>query len=819
MSKQYKIVAFYDSETNNIEDLETGYKAFPILHQLGTINCSLSEITPENVKDKVAIKMVRHTFEACNLLDELPAAYPEIVPVVCIHNLGFDMYPLSSWLSTKEVKVLAKSATKPISFTILDEAGEAQLVLWDTSQFSQKSLARMGQDCGMPKLVGNWDYNLQRTPETELTIKEIDYAKYDIYSLAAWLGYWCRNNPEIDEAMLGLNVVTATGIVRAKRTILFDGIKSENNKYNIGRFWHYHNKKEAPKTDEELFTMQACTRGGFTFTASKCASIPYDLDDSETVAGYDATSMHPSQMVSHAYPYQFEEASLKTLQYAAIIIKNTSIKQILNHWYKPFPIAFNACFTFKNIRPKENTLYSENGIFPLAWARISEVKEKINEDNEAQDRFLNAIHDLGYKDTAINPRYEFGKLVSADETTLWLTELAFWEVTQAYDYDEVIPISGYVTFKFCKPTDMSIISVMHFYKAKAVFKAALHEYENTNTISNAEELAKYAPIGLVNEMVAGAASMNDVKLQNLVTKSWLNSLFGIECTNEYRDYTILTEYGIGYKGDLGLNNAPKNPKSWYQFGQRIVGWSRIMQHIAMNLIYPYVNNIICGDTDSIKLYLNKNNINLINEALQPINTAIDKGKKACCRRVENNYPEFYDELKSIGYYVKEFEVQQFCVAWNKAYVLKDDKGYHFTLAGFTTNRRHTFADGREYHNSYNDLAQWLEDNKAYSFSRICNELLGYNVQIDSSITKINGRKIPEWTSVITGNYTDVYGNTYLVSEPAALALYNEPKFTSAIDNKENAINLEIALKNNQDISTDYVIIRWIADKLPQRIFL
>ena len=360
---------------------------------------------------------------------------------------------------------------------------------------------------------------------------------------------------------------------------------------------------------------------------------------------------------------------------------------------------------------------------------------------------------------------------------------------------------------------------MHFYKAKAVFKAALHEYETTNTISNAEELAKYTPIGLVNEMVAGNASMNDVKLQNLVTKSWLNSLFGIECTNEYRDDTILTECGIGYKGELGLNNAPKNPKSWYQFGQRIVGWSRIMQHIAMQLVKPYVNNIVCGDTDSIKLYLSKNNINLIDEALQPINEAIDIGKKACCRRVKNNYPEYYDELKSIGYYVKEFEVQQFCVAWNKAYVLKDNKGYHFTLAGFTTNRRHVFADGREFPNSYNDLAQWLEDNKAYSFSRVCNELLGYNVQIDSSITKINGRKIPEWTSIITGNFNDEYGNTYFVSEPAALALYNEPKFTSAIDNKENAINLEIALKNNSAISTDYVIIRWLADKIPQRIFL
>ena len=174
---------------------------------------------------------LRHVFEICDVFDSL-IGNPDYVPVIAVHNLGFDMYALSDWLNNHEVKVLAKSTSKPISFTILDDDGNPDLVLWDTLQFSGKSLERMGADCGMPKLAGAWDYNLQRTPETPLSDDEIAYSKQDIYTLAAWLGFWCRNNPDIDESKLGLNVVTKTGIVRAKRSILFDGIKGGNK---IGR--------------------------------------------------------------------------------------------------------------------------------------------------------------------------------------------------------------------------------------------------------------------------------------------------------------------------------------------------------------------------------------------------------------------------------------------------------------------------------------------------------------------------------------------------------------------------------------------------------
>ena len=823
-SKPYKIVGFYDSETNNVEDLIKGHCAFPILHQLGLINRAdllLKDITLDNIYDVIDIKLCRHVSELCLMLDAIPELFSSenIVPVIAVHNLGFDMYALSDWLATKEVRVLAKSSTKPISFTILDENGNAELVLWDTLQFSGKSLERMGADCGLPKLKGSWDYNLQRTPETPLTDEEIAYAKQDIYTLAAWLGFWARNNPEIDEAKLGLNIVTKTGVVRAKRTILFDQIKGNGNKYNIGRFWNYHNKREQPKSDDELFTMQACTRGGFTFCASTHASKVYDLSDKEIITGYDATSMHPSQMVSHAYPYAFHNVSPKVLNYAATTIRCTSLNEILTNWYKPFPVAFNACFEFTNLRPKENSLYKTHGIYPLAWARVSEIKEAVNEDNEAQSMFMEKMHELGYKDSATEAVYNFGKLVSAKSATLYLTELAYWELCQAYEFDDVKSIHGYLTNRFCKPTDMSVISVMHFYTAKRVFKDALLEYEHKGKITNKDELAKYAPIGLVTEMANGTASLNDVKLQMQNIKADLNALYGVECTNEYRDDTILTEYGIGYKGELGLVNAPKNPKSWYQFGQRIVGWSRIMQHAAMQLVEPFITSIVCGDTDSLKLHTTIDKLADIDKALTKISNALDKGKRITCYRVKKSYPDYYDSLDGIGYYVKEFEEKQFCASWNKAYVIRNERGYSFTIAGITTNRRYVSADETVFNNSYNDLASYLEETENYSFADVCNLLLGYNLLIDSSITKINGRKAPMWASNIFERYTDYLGNETLVSEPASLALFNMPKLIGGQDSLENNYNLKIALKNNSDVNKKYRLIRWIAGDKPAIIDL
>lgn len=799
VGKPYRIYGAYDSETTNIDN-GLDHRAFPVLHQLGLLEGeSIENVTADNVESNCKIYLYRHAIELFAKLDELVESTFDFVPVICCHNLSFDMYGLSPWLDgyADRVRVLAKSKRKPITFTINDENGNARLVLWDTLVFSGQTLARMGADCGYSKAVGDWDYSKVRTPETPLTDDEIGYAVKDVYALVAWVAWWLRRNPDIEPSRLGLNVVTKTGVVRELRRVRFDNFKGRGNKYNIGRFWHFLNKQQQPKTDDELYTMHACTRGGFTFCSSKSASVPYDFTNSNMiVAGFDATSQHPAQMVSHVYPVGFHESDSETLGYAFRAIGRVSLDRILSHWDKPFQVAFYGAFEFDNLRIKEGSLFERHGIAPLASARVG----KGEGDDEQFEQFREHKDMLGYCDTCVNATYEFGKLVKADKCILFLTELAAWELQQAYSFDKCTALHGYITNRFNKPSDMAVVSVMQFYKAKNEFKGARETYFETGTIDNADVLESLGvPHAITASMLDGTLSDGEVDSFYLKLKSDLNALFGIEASNEFRRDTVLTPAGIDYAGEFGIVNAPKNPKAWYQFGQRIVGWSRIAQIAVMMLCDGYIDHIVNGDTDSVKFAMRESALSDVEKALKRYSKAVDDAKTIICARVKRAYPGFYDELEYIGHYVLEFQAKRFCASWNKAYCIQEtDKRigelkFSFTLAGIPARR------------GVNECADWLYS-RGWSYADICNLMLGYNVTYPYSMTYLNARSFPEWGSAFVGTVTDYLGNVARVVEPSALALYPMAKTVNDTANAENAANAVIASANNPNVNLEPKIV-------------
>ena len=803
--KPYRIIGAYDSETTNIK--QDGIpKAFPILHQLGLLDGTpLDDITPENVTEHVHVELYRHTLDFYSRLDDLVSRESDYVPVILCHNLAFDMYALSSWLSHANVRVLAKSARKPITFTIQDEDGNPRLVIWDTLIFSQQSLERMGKDCGFAKGVGEWDYDKIRTPETPLTDEELDYAKRDIYTLLAWFGWWIRRNPDIDEMKLGQNVVTKTGIVRERRRVRYAKLKGRRMKKNVEHYWKARCKLDEPKTDDELFTMLACTRGGFTFCSSVNASRPFDLTDTnKIVAAFDATSQHPAQIVSHLYPYRFREMPSNVLDLAFEIIGKINFEKVLRNWAKPFPVAFNACFEFENLRPKQGSLFAKFGVFPLASARYKTPEQiKMDEDNGDKAAYDEHLHDRSYCDSAEGAKFAFGKIISADKARFYLTELAAWEMWQAYEWDSVKAVHGYETGKFCKPNDIDVISVMQFYKAKNEFKEARKDYYNKEKITNGAELEKLGiPHAIIEEMENGTISAGDVDATYQSLKADLNAIFGISASNGYRRDTVITDDGISYIGDFGICNAPKSPKVWYQFGQRIVGWSRIAQICAMYLVEPYADTIVNGDTDSIKLVCNEEKLPDIETRLLRLGFAIDTAKEHVCSRVRFAYYDYYDPLDGIGYYVPEFTTKQFCASWNKAYCEHDESGFSFTLAGIPTRKRENALSCFIGLNGFADRLYKL----GWSFSDVCNLFLGYNVTFAYDVIRMNARKFPEWGEVFAGRVTDVNGDTTYVVEPSALALYPMSKTVNDTGTPDNAVNMRYALANNPNVNTDYKIV-------------
>lgn len=794
-SKPYKIIAAYDSETANINENLQHY-AFPILHQLGFIDVPVDEIDNDNVERYCHVQMYRHSLDLYSALDAIVQTDYDYIPVIACHNLAFDMYSLAPWLSNYEIRVLAKSLRKPLTFTVLVD-GKPRLVIWDTLTFTQKSLEYMGNACGYSKLVGSWDYDKIRTPETELTEPEIAYAAHDIYALFAYLGYWCRLNPDIDTSSLARNVITKTGVVRYRRLNRFGSAKGKHLKKSVGKYWIMLNHTNRFTTDDELFTCIASTRGGFTFVSSSNASVPFDCTNSEyVIAGYDATSQHPSQIVSHFYPQDFKPATPENLQMGFEIVTSKTMEKVLERYYKPFVVAFYGCFEVTNLRLKPESVFAKYGIAPFASARCKDYKinETIFEDNQEFEELRKHISDSGYKDLVEGGVYEFGKLVKADRAILYLTELAAWELVQSYEFDSVQAISGYQTMSFCRPSDMDVISVMQFYSAKNEFKRAISDWKAKKPISNAGKLTKLGiPQFVVSGMCDQTIEPDIVENTYLGLKADLNALFGVNATNEYRRQTVLGSDGIEYVGEYGVCNAPRTNKAFYQFGQRIVGWSRIAQIIVMTKLSPYVETIINGDTDSIKVLVCKHSLTMIDAELATFAHSIDSAKEHTCKRVRANYPQYYNKLEGIGHYVKEFEVLQFAASWNKAYMLVEDGNVKLTVAGIPANR------------GANQLATKLY-NAGTSFADLANVFLGYNVTYAHNLIHLQARKFPQWGEMIYKRVTDYKGHESLVCEPSALCLYPMAKTINDTRNSENRSNMEIALKNNPHVNTEPLII-------------
>lgn len=821
--REYRVFAAYDSETSNIiRPFERPF-AFPVTHQIGILDESINyrDITNDNVRDLVEVEIYRHAVDAFELFDDILAFDLGFCPIVMVHNLSFDMWGISPFFASHDCKVLAKSATKPISIKIMNDDGVPGLMFWDTQGFFGKSLKTMGAECGFPKLAGDWDYSLVRTPDTPLTSEEVAYAEHDIFALFAYLGFYCRNNPDVDSALLGTRVSTKTGAVRAKKTAAFNWAKGRGRRRNTGQYWHALNQQERPKSDDELRFMHACTRGGFVFCSQNNANVPFSLEGTDrAVLGFDADSQHPAQMTSHYYPVHFTRETPQLLQLSADLVRRVSVDELVDNWHKPFPVAFNALFHFSNLRLKKNSIFERDGISPLASSRFS--REPVEYADQADSAVAFNLEQMarGFRDHATDASFSFGKLNSCREATLFLTELEFWLVNQCFDYDSCQPLDGFGTDRFVRPSDMAILSVMKFYRDKKHFKKAKGAFEQAKHI-DLDSLKEFVPESLAQAMDEGTADSLEVDAFYQFVKSNLNALFGIEATNEAKpDYTI-SEQGIVLEEPKGIDDLPRNSKAWYQFGQRIVGWSRIAQVVHLLKVAPLVDTFINGDTDSIKALAPLENREAIEHVFAEIGEKIKAARLHVCKRIEESMPDEYVDLGTMGQYELEFETRNFCAGWNKSYLYMEPsprtglQEFHITMAGIPSENRINLPGGGELDHSLKAICEHMYHEWGWSFERICNLILGFNLTIDSLITGLNSRFAPDWGEWFDGDITDYRGMTAHVHEPYALALASESKTTNSTLAPENHTNMRFSLANNPAVNIKSHILCWDIGEEPR----
>lgn len=808
--KPFKITTVYDTETCNIGSGEDT-RAYPILYIFNDVKeCQLIDYEPDNENEQVSF--LREETDALEYIEQLImwGRRKNISPIVCVYNLIFDLKPLIAQLNERYgMQTMAQSSTHIYTLDICTPSGDVLLRFWDTYFLEMRGLDAMGKTCGIEKASGSWDYEKIRTPKTPLTDQELYYAKRDVQVIPAYLRFLLESNAWLEEAMFGCQVLTKTSLVRqmAKNEIGVHKVRDRHGKEStLSRYFLQACNAERAKDYETYALRKACFRGGFTFTAAKYASTTV-----ENVVSLDAVSMHHLFINGRFLPFNFERADLDELENACWSVLETDDEYIFKHYEKPFLFGIHACVEFTNLRLKEGSVFARDHIALLSRSKFQDRTASSFGDDERNITADNDVKSGGYKDIASNGVFGFGKLYSADKARIYVTEMELWNISRVYDFDDMKPLVGEVSTSFRRPPDYVTAQSHVLFETKNALKQVLKKYDET---PYALTIPSTIPHEIALQIESGAISKEFLNSYYQSTvKGQYNGIFGTQAMDEMRpDYMVEDgELSIDPETRVNASNffdrMPKNSKVYYNYGSRIVAGSRMHLIICMEMLYQHFGDrmlITGGDTDSVKASCASDVSDM--EIMRCLNQLAEICEGAISRtsqRLKHTLPELYSDLLGVGSfeieeathgttrYIKHFE------GWNKARCSLDQEGQcHITAAGVAR------PEG-----VYNVETLLTDFSARFGFEKIAPLVMGYNTNIDSSISYLLQRHTPKagdrWQAVVT----DYRGDTATIDCPQSIALYPTSRDIAAMEKKDNQMNVDYLRNNfNRKIDTRIKIL-------------
>ena len=791
--KEYRVAAIFDTETTNIgEGAET--RAYPILYIFNDLRAiPLESYTP----DTDDVRFYRRTSEALTYIDDL-ITYGRAhgyVPIIAAYNLMFDMQTILLELARSyTIEVNAQTATSVYTLDLCVD-GNVVCRFWDTFYLEMGGLRAMGETCGLPKAVGDWDYTLVRTPETPLTEEEMFYARRDVQVIPQYLQWLLRANHWLTPDMLGCRVLTKTSLVRqmARREIGGRRVTLQGGKkITLQRAFEMTCDQEFPKNYEAYALRKSCFRGGLTFTSAKTASVVVD-----NVASLDVTSMHHAFINGRRLPVKFAVTPSEILQIACERIVSTPLEDVLHNYSDPFRTGLHVAIGFTNLRLRANTCFADWGIAICPRSKFVRTLQADTDysNNERAKTQENSVRAYGYVDSAVNPTFAFGKLYRADKCILHVNEIELWNVVQVYEFDEMHVLYGEATTKSIVPPDYVTLQSNMLFARKTDVKNLIKHY--TEGVPYAGDIPESIPEGIARDARAGTLSVKFLQsYYGSTVKGQFNGIYGTQAQD-----VMKADYRVTEAGELEVDKAtvctpenfakkrPKTPRVLYTYGMRIVAGSRMHLVIAMMLIYRRFRNRVTvtgGDTDSLKISCadGVTDAELL-DALEPLHTAIENAINLTMRRVRNTAPDMASTLDHIG----KFEVEdcggttryaEHVELWNKARVSLDMSGrVHVTCAGLPR------PDG------VYTIEDCIEDIMCmgHGFAETVRLALGYDVLVDYEICHTLQRNRPHVWDRYVGTVTDYRGAACHVDVPEAIALYPSGRWLGESDKQANGENL------------------------------
>lgn len=791
--KPFKVAAVFDTETTNIgEGAET--RAYPILYIFNDLRSTpLESYTP----DTDDVRFYRYTSEALTYIDDLidygrAHAY---VPIIAAYNLMFDMQTLMLELAQSyAIEVNAQTATSVYTLDLCVD-GNVVCRFWDTFYLEMGGLRAMGETCGLPKAVGDWDYTLVRTPETPLTEDELFYARRDVQVIPQYLQWLLRANHWLTSDMLGCRVLTKTSLVRqmARREIGGRRVTLRGGKkLTLQRAFEITCNQEFPSDYESYALRKSCFRGGLTFTSAKTAGVVVD-----NVASLDVTSMHHAFINGRRLPVKFAPTPSELLQIACERIAATTLADVLSHYDDPFRVGLHVAVRFSGLRLRKDTCFAAWGIAICPRSKFvrtlhADTDYSNNDRAKTQD---NSIRAHGYVDSAVNPVYAFGKLYSADECVLHVNEIELWNVAQVYEYDDMRALYGESTTKTIIPPDYVTLQSNMLFARKTDVKNLIKGYtEGTPYVG---DIPDSIPEGIARDAKTGELNVKFLQsYYGSTVKGQFNGIYGTQAQD-----VMKADYCVTETGELEVDRTtvctpenfaekrPKTPRVLYTYGMRIVAGSRMHLIVAMMLVYMRFGDRVTvtgGDTDSLKISCaaDVSDAELL-DALKPLHNAIETAIDNTMRRVRVTAPDMASTLDHVG----QFEVEdcggatryaEHMELWNKARVSLDRKGrVHVTCAGLPR------PDG------VYTIEDFIVDvmHAGHGFAETVQMSLGYDVLVDYEICHILQRNRPHVCDRYIGDVTDYRGETAHVDTPEAVGLYPSGRWLGESDKQANMENI------------------------------
>lgn len=819
-NKQYKVCSIFDTETCNFGEYDKT-QAYCILY----IANDLREIDLNNyiIEQSDNIKFFRFDYDYLNYIDDLInyGINNNIIPIVCAYNLMFDLQTIIYNLGKKyKILVNAQSSTNCYTLDLCDDNENQLLRFWDTFHLEMNGLEAMGNTCGIEKAKGSWNYDLIRSPYTELTEEELFYAKRDVQVIPVYLNYLLKANRFLTADMFGFKVITKTSIVRQMAFYEIGSLhvyKENQKRVSLLKLYEYLCNSELPKTYKQYALRKACFRGGLTFTSANYAQQVF-----HNVASLDVTSMHHAFICGRYVPQKFRLINDKSVLNDIVnYIINIPLIEILENYHKPFMVAGHFKLKFKNIKLKKNTCFEKWGISILSQAKFMyKSTYDVYEGNELNERAEQEIKNNNYIDEAFNFIFGFGKLMKAEWITVHVNEIELWLINQVYDFDELIVCEGEATRKFIIPPDFVTLQSSMLFELKNDLKNILKTYNEGEPYKL--HISKNIPDNIAKNLKTGSLSKDFLNsYYNSTIKGMFNGIYGTQAQDIFKPKFKFenSEITVDENTVTCANNfdiSDKNHvKVLYTYGMRIVAGSRLHLIISMILLYNKLNSkidILGGDTDSLKIRCDNDvNANILLKALEPLHKSVTNAIYYSTSRIRNNFNRFYSKLNNVGCYEVE-NANDFYINhieyWNKARISQhSNKKIDIVCAGLPQPP-----------NVYNVNSFMQDLLKKYKFEKIAPLIIGFNVFIKPDLCNYLQRIKPKYNEMIEIDIIDYKGKKYHIRQFKAISLYLTGRWIGESSKMVNNDSINYLKSKNINIITNERYLELINNKPQITIF-